>query len=193
MYNILLDPLPKDWNGYPIDTDFQIGIMISQCLTDDSLSDLEKFYVAAWLLFPTDSRPDNAGIGKAINWYMTDFLHDNYPEKKRNDVVMDWDIDQWRIYAAFWAQYHIDLNRTRMHWFQFMGLLTNLEECAFTRVMDIRQKEITSKMSPEEKKVYRNAKKIYEIKPPKDDTITPEEQARINDFMKYANINKKEK
>ena len=193
MYNILLDPLPKDWNGYPIDTDFQIGIMISQCLTDDSLSDLEKFYVAAWLLFPTDSRPDNAGIGKAINWYMTDFLHDNYPEKKRNDVVMDWDIDQWRIYAAFWAQYHIDLNRTRMHWFQFMGLLTNLEECAFTRVMDIRQKEITSKMSPEEKKVYRNAKKIYEIKPPKDDTITPEEQSRINDFMKYANINKKEK
>ena len=193
MYNILLDPLPKDWNGYPIDTDFQIGIMISQCLTDDSLSDLEKFYVAAWLLFPTDCRPDNAGIGKAINWYMTDFLHDNYPEKKRNDVVMDWDIDQWRIYAAFWAQYHIDLNRTRMHWFQFMGLLTNLEECAFTRVMDIRQKEITSKMSPEEKKVYRNAKKIYENKPPKDDTITPEEQARINDFMKYANINKKEK
>lgn len=193
MYNILLDPLPKDWNGYPIDTDFQTGIMISQCLTDDSLSDLEKFYVAAWLLFPTDSRPDNAGIGKAINWYMTDFLHDNYPEKKRNDVVMDWDIDQWRIYAAFWAQYHIDLNRTRMHWFQFMGLLTNLEECAFTRVMDIRQKEITSKMSPEEKKVYRNAKKIYEIKPPNDESITPEEQARINDFMKYANINKKKK
>ena len=96
MYNILLDPLPKDWNGYPIDTDFQTGIMISQCLTDDSLSDLEKFYVAAWLLFPTDSRPDNAGIGKAINWYMTDFLHDNYPEKKRNDVVMDWDIGRKR-------------------------------------------------------------------------------------------------
>lgn len=191
MYNILLDPLPKDWNGYPIDTDFQTGIMISQCLSDDSLSDLEKFYIVAWLLFPTDPRPDNEGIGKAINWYMTDFLHDNYPEKKRNDVVMDWDIDQWRIYAAFWAQYHIDLNRTRMHWFQFMGLLTNLEECAFTRVMDIRQKEITGKMSPEEKKLYRDAKKIYEIKPPKDDRITPEEQARINDFMKYANINKK--
>lgn len=191
MYNILLDPLPKDWNGYPIDTDYQTGIMISQCLADESLSDVEKFYIAAWLLFPTDSKPDNEGIGKAINWYMTDFLHDNYPEKKRNDVVMDWDIDQWRIYAAFWAQYHIDLNRTRMHWFQFMGLLTNLEECAFTRVMDIRQKEITGKMSPEEKKLYRDAKKIYEIKPPKDDRITPEEQARINDFMKYANINKK--
>ena len=193
MYNILLDPLPKDWNGYPIDTDYQTGIMISQCLADESLSDVEKFYIAAWLLFPTDSKPDNEGIGKAINWYMTDFLHDNYPEKKRNDIVMDWDIDQWRIYAAFWSQYHIDLNRSKMHWFQFMGLLTNLEECAFTRVMDIRQKEITSKMSPEEKKVYRNAKKIYEIKPPKDESITPEEQARINDFMKYANINKKKK
>lgn len=109
-----------------------------------------------------------------------------------NDIVMDWDIDQWRIYAAFRSQYHIDLNKEPLHWFVFMGLLANLEECSFTRVIDIRQKQITSKMSQEEKKELRKRKKIFEIKAP-EEKITPEEQDRIDAFMKYANINKKEK
>ena len=73
-----------------------------------------------------------------------------------------------------------------------MGLLANLEECSFTRVIDIRQKQITSKMSQEEKKELRKRKKIFEIKAP-EEKITPEEQDRIDAFMKYANINKKEK
>ena len=36
----------------------------------------------------------------------------------------------------------------------------------------------------------RCAKKIFGIKAPKDEKITPEEQARIDEFMKYAKINK---
>ena len=44
--------------------------------------------------------------------------------------------------------------------------------------------------SQEEKNAYRSAKKIFAIKAPKDEKITPEEQARIDEFMKYAKINK---
>lgn len=95
-------------------------------------------------------------------------------------------MDQWRIYAAFRNQYHIDLQKAEMHWFVFMGLLGNLQESSLTHVMDIRQKKITSKMSQEEKNAYRSAKKIFAIKAQKDEKITPEEQARIDEFMKYA-------
>ena len=90
-------------------------------------------------------------------------------------------------------QYHIDLQKAEMHWFVFMGLLGNLQESSLTHVMDIRQKKITSKMSQEEKNAYRSAKKIFDIKAPKDEKITPEEQARIDEFMKYAKINKSTK
>lgn len=48
-------------------------------------------------------------------------------------------------------------------------------------------------MSQEEKNAYRSAKKIFAIKAPKDEKITPEEQARIDEFMKYAKINKSTK
>ncbi len=191
MFNVLLDPLPEEWNGYAIDTDFQTGIMISQCLADESLSDTERFYAAARLLFLKNC-PGNEEIAEAIKWYMTEYSHDNTKPEKSELVIMDWNIDQWRIYAAFRQQYGIDLNVDRIHWFTFMGLLSNLQECAFTRVMDVRQKKITAKMSNEEKAALRKAKMVFEIKQPKE-AMSPEEKRQVDEFLKYANINRKKK
>ncbi len=192
MFNIMLDQLPTDWKGYPISASFRTGIKMSMCMSDPDLSDMERFYIASYLLFP-EKCPEPQEAVKAIEWFMTEFNHDNYQQKKNEDIIMDWDMDQWRIYAAFRNQYHIDLQKAEMHWFVFMGLLGNLQESSLTHVMDIRQKKITSKMSQEEKNAYRSAKKIFAIKAPKDEKITPEEQARIDEFMKYAKINKSTK
>lgn len=189
MFNVMLDPLPCEWNGYPIDSSFRTGIKISMSMTDPELSDVERFYIATYLLFP-EKRPEPHEAAEAIEWFMTEFNHDNYQQKKNEDIIMDWDVDQWRIYAAFRNQYNIDLHTAELHWFAFMGLLGNLQECTLTHVMDIRQKKITSKMSKDEKTAYRNMKKIFAIKAPENEKVTPEEQARIDEFMKYANINK---
>ena len=191
MFNVLLDPLPEEWNGYAIDTDFQTGIMISQCLADESLSDTERFYAAARLLFLKNC-PGNEEIAEAIKWYMTEYSHDNTKPEKSELVILDWNIDQWRIYVAFRQQYGRDLNVDRIHWFTFMGLLSNLQECAFTRVMDVRQKKITAKMSNEEKAALRKAKMVFEIKQPKE-AMSPEEKRQVDEFLKYANINRKKK
>lgn len=177
MWNVLLDPLPEDWNGYPIDTDFQTGIQISQCLEDDALSTREQIITALTLLFPDkNNRPNFEDAQEALNWYMTDFNHDNYQRQKSNKKAMDFDVDQWRIYAAFLRQYNIDLNTTKMHWFVFMGLLGNLEECSYSRVIDIRLKEVNSKMTSEERKYYTQAKRVYEIGT-KEQPLTEEEKA----------------
>lgn len=191
MWNVLLDPLPKEWKGYPIDSDFQTGIQISQCLADQSLSENERFFTAAGLLFPKEW-PSYEEVAKAVNWWMNGYNHDNNKKEKKSDVkVMDWDIDQWRLYAAFMGQYRIDLNTAKLHWFTFMGLLSNLEECAFTNVMNIRQKKINSKMSQEEKNSIRAAQRLFSIKPPKEAALSPREQQRVNEFMKYAGLDKK--
>ena len=187
MFNVLLDPLPEEWNGYPIDTDFQTGIMISQCLADDDLNESEKFEIAIGLLFPSE-RPPQEELPDALTWFLNGFDHDNHAGEKPSEViVMDFNIDQWRIYAAFRSQYQIDLNVEKLHWFAFMGLLANVEECAFTRVMDIRQKKITSKMSREEKQAIKRAQKIFRIKPP-ERQLSAKEQQRVDEFMKYAHI-----
>lgn len=191
MWNVLLDPLPEEWHGYPIDADFQTGIQISQCMADEELSEEERFYTAVELLFPDErNRPENKEAAEALTWFLTEFHHDNNADEESTMPVMDFDIDQWRIYAAFWNQYHIDLNTANLHWFVFMGLMSNLEECAFTNVMNIRQKKITPKMSPEERASIKRVKKIFAIKPPKEKPMSPQEKQRVDEFMKYANINK---
>lgn len=191
MWNVMLDELPEEWNGYPIDSDFRTGIQISQCLADEEFSETERFYKAVDLLF-LDERPYNGEAAKALEWFLSEYHHDNNTGKKSEVVVMDFDIDQWRIYAAFMNQYHIDLNTAEMHWFTFMGLLSNLNECSFIHVMNIRGKKLTPKMSAEEKNAIREAKKIFEIKPPKEERLSATEQKAVDEFMKYANINKKE-
>ena len=52
MNNVMLDPLPSDWMGYAIDSDFRIGIQIHQILEDRELSKTEKIMHAGRLLFP---------------------------------------------------------------------------------------------------------------------------------------------
>lgn len=189
MWNILLDELPEKWKSYPIDSDFRTGILISQCLSDRNLSDAERFLTAAGLLFPDEEkRPDTKETAEGLRWYLTEYHHDNNIGKKDSVPVMDFDVDQWRIYAAFLSQYHINLNEIQMHWFVFMGLLANLRECTFTEVMNIRQRQITPGMSTEEKTALVNAKHVFALKPAVEKTLNPEEQHCVEKFMGYLNI-----
>lgn len=168
MFNIMLDELPNLWEGYPIDPDFRVGVQITQVMEDKDLSDDEKWGSAANLLF-TGVRPDPRYYGDAILWFLQEWNHDNNKKARDRTRVLDYDIDQWRLYSAFKAQYGIDLNTVNMHYWQFMGMLTTLNECSFTRVVDVRLKKIKPSMSKEEKKSLSDAKDIYRLEQPEEE------------------------
>lgn len=193
MFNVLLDPLPDEWNGYKIDTDFQTGIQISQCMTDEEFSIRERFYAACELLFPEEHPGDYRELTDAISWFLNGWREKIEPAKnkkssevsKKKDIPsMDFDVDQWRIYAAFLSQYHIDLNVQQLHFWVFMGLLANLEECVFTNVVKIREQKIDPKMSKEEKKQLKEAKEVFKIQKEEDETAEEQEerQAAVDEF-----------
>ena len=46
MFNLLLDALPAEYEGYLIRTDYRIGIQISQALEDEELEPYEKIGIA---------------------------------------------------------------------------------------------------------------------------------------------------
>ena len=159
MFNVMLDELPDMWEGFPIDTDFRIGVQISQIMEDKDLSDNEKW--------STD----------AIMWFLQEWNHDNNKKSKDRTRVLDYDIDQWRLYSAFKAQYGIDLNTVNMHYWQFMGMLTTLNECAFTRVVDVRLKKLRSNMTKEGKQILKDQKTIYGLEQP-ENPLSEEEKAK---------------
>lgn len=188
MFNILLDKLPTEYKGFPIDSDFQIGIQIMQALEDGDLSEQEGQAAALSLLFLQEDAqgnrfplPDAETAMEGLLWFLTDWNHD-HNNKGDKTKVTDYDIDQWRIYSAFRQHYGINLNTDKLHFWEFMGLLTTLPECAYTRVIDIRAKKITSNMGKDEKKAYTELKKVYAIKQPKEVEYTDEQNQAIDDF-----------
>lgn len=187
MFNILLDEFPTSYGGYELNTDFRIGVMISLASMDADLSDYEKTCVTMSLLFKDEYPSDYEEIKDCIQWFLNEWSHDRHKGGGSSVAVMDFDVDQGRIYSAFISQYGIDLNTSKMHFWKFMHLLTNLEECNFTRVIDIRTKRLDSKMSNEERKYYVDAKRTYALK--KEDVKSAEDkQAELevtNTFLSY--------
>ena len=197
MFNVLLDPLPTEYRGFPIDPDLQIGIQIMQALEDGELSRQEGQAVALSLLFLQEDAqgnqlplPDAETALEGLVWFLTDWNHDHNSKVDKTRIT-DFDIDQWRIYSAFKQHYGINLNIDKLHFWEFMGLLTTLPECAYTRVIDIRAKKITSKMGTDEKKAYTELKKVYALDQPNEVEYTDNQKAAIDEFDRMMEEQKK--
>ena len=207
MFNVLLDPLPEDYEGYPIDADFQIGIQIMQAFEDEELSEQERMMVAISLLFlgcdkeyeEEDEKsipfPDSyQTAAEGVLWFLKEWNHDKESNDNGKDKVrvLDFDIDQWRIYSGFRQHYNINLNTDKLHYWEFMGLLTTFPDCAFTKVIDIRAKEITNKMSAEERSAYKKLKERYALKQ-RTVMYTDEEIQAIDEYDRMMMEQKKKK
>jgi len=197
MFNILLDELPTEYEGFQIDPDFQIGIQIMQALENDELTQQEQIGTALSLLFPTEDEeddplpiPDAQTAVEGLVWFLTDWNHD-HNSKGNKTRVTDYDIDQWRVYSAFRQHYGINLNTDKLHFWEFMGLLTTLPECAYTRVIDIRAKKITANMRKDERKAYTELKKVYALEQPKEVEYTDSQKQAIDDFDRMMEEQKK--
>lgn len=185
----MLSDLPDEWKGYQIEADFRIGLQISQLLYDSDYTEFERITGCIDLLY-YDIPESVEEAMQGITWFLNGWNHDNF-EKGDNVRCVDFDIDQWRIYSAFLNQYHINLSEADMHWWKFMGLLTSLNECAYTQVVGIRSEKINPKLSQKEKEAKKKAKRIYAIQNGDDqDEMSTEEKARYDEFMKFAKINK---
>ena len=69
-----------------------------------------------------------------------------------------------------------------MHYWQFMGMLTTLNECAFTRVVDVRLKKLRSNMTKEEKQIIKDQKTIYGLEQPQEQ-ISEDEKVKKREAL----------
>ncbi len=184
----MLDLLPEEWESpsgeiYRLDTDFRIGIQICLIQNDPDMNANEKSAKIIELLFVDEIPYNLQDLSDCIRNFVSGWNHDKTPDKEDQKRLMDFDVDQWRIYSAFLQYYRIDLNEVEyMHWWKFMGLLSCLPECAYTKVIDIRGKKINPKMDKDTKKALEEAKEIYNL----EEVISPEEKEisdNLYDFL----------
>ena len=197
MINVLLDPLPDEWNGYKVNTSFRIGIQVFLMQYNKDLNAYEKSDALIWLLFDDREHPEGEELQECVEWFLNGWFHDKPGSSKDKRRLVDYDVDQWRIYADFRQIYGIDLSLDEMHWWTFCGLLWNLpyKQSSFQQVIEIRRKEITSKMGKEEKKAVQEAHQIYALDQPEiKKEYTEDEKVAIDEYDRMmAEIRAKKK
>lgn len=177
-YNILLDPLPDHYNGWLIRTDYRIGIQISLCLKDESLTENERIYIALSLLYGNGVPPFETAVN-GLTWFL------RCGEEARDDVrgsgktLLYFDFDHARIMASFRKTFGMELHKARLHWFEFMAMLDSVDEdSSLSNAIQVRGTD-TSGMKGRQKSNYDRMKK--NLTPPVH--YSEEEQEAIDAFF----------
>lgn len=190
--NILIDGVPTEWNGYTVNTDFRVGIRVMQAAEDRELYDSERYEIIMLLLFQNEDgsvreHPPIEQMGDVLKWLLSGWNHDGKPSKQKKKRTVDFEVDQWRIYADFIQAYGIDLSTAKMHFWAFCGLLWNLpaRTSSFMQVLEIRQKKIGPKATAAERKAITEAQRVYGLDQPEEKKeLTSEEISKIDAFDK---------
>lgn len=172
MNNVFYEALPTEWNGYHINTGFHIGVQISLLMDDETVNERVRTQLMLQLLFGDEDGnvtkcPETVeDIEECLSFFMNGWNHDNNSSQEQKERIMDFNIDQGRIFADFMHFYHIDLETTEMHWWKFCWLLWNMphEQSSFMQVIDIRTKKPRNGASFEEKRAITKGKEIYGLK-----------------------------
>lgn len=178
MYNAMLDRLPEDYNGWLIRTDYRIGVQIQLCLSDSELSDSEKTGTALYLLYG-NGMPDLQTAIDGLSWFMScGNPAQNQTDGADEPAVYSFEHDAGRIVSAFRKVFGIDISREKLHWFQFVSMLGDLSNTAFTSVIDIRTTDVND-VDKKKRAEFTRMKNRFALS----GQYTAEEQAEIDEFM----------
>ena len=172
--NILIDKLPCSVVIDNIDTeivsDFRTSILFEQLMKDNSVNDDVKIELALNLYFPKQYIINTVDAVNKIIWFYSGGkeIKDNGGKTSnsgKNVNIYDFEQDADYIYAAFMEQYRIDLaDIDYLHWWKFKSLFYGLnKDIQLSKIMFYRSVELTDDMTKNERKFYRDMKRLYAL------------------------------
>jgi hypothetical protein len=195
MFNILIDPLPKDYKGYLINWQFFSGILISQTLASvedfpkTDFGQIERLYSAFEILY-SRGIPNFEVALAGLNWFLS--CDGKVVDKNQTAQNMFcFEFDKNMIFSAFMVKYKINLNKeNNLHWFEFIPLLGDLDKTAFTNVTNLRRmtkKQIKSYSKEDQAEILKQ-QKMFSLENSLKVKYTKEEIKAIDYFdEKYGN------
>ncbi|MCI9082839.1 MAG: hypothetical protein HFI70_11220 [Lachnospiraceae bacterium] len=161
----------------PIRSDYRNVLQVFEAFQDPELEEVEKWIVAAYLLFEDFSCADD--VFKALNngfefseaqkqilW----FISTGQPEKEILDKpVYDWKKDEQIIFSAV---NKVAGKETReleyLHWWTFLGYFNEIGEGSFSYIVNIRDKlNRGKKLEKHEREFLSRNKELVKLEPPK--------------------------
>ena len=163
--SILNMPLPEDveisGGKYKVHTDFRQWIEFEKIIRINPPAKryaemLTKYYI---------SLPPK--LSDAISALCRFYAGGTLPQKNSAGTgqrLYSYDRDAQMIYCAFFAQYHIDLEKENMHWWKFLALLRGLDENSrFMQVVRLRAMDINEIKDKNERRRIAALKRKYAL------------------------------
>jgi len=172
--SILLDALPEKVKigdlEIGIHTDFRVSIQFELLMQNEALGKEEKILKALQLYYGSSwkSLPGECGeeaVNQMIWFYRCGKEERAARGKISNEVVYSYEHDDQYIYASFLDQYGVDLQKVDfLHWWQFKAMFDALsDDRKIMEIIKIRAMKLDGKMSSEQKKHYRELKRLYAL------------------------------
>lgn len=174
---------------YPICTDYRVAILILQAFNDVNLKEHEKYEVMIRSLFKEPEKvfelikQDENAVKEVIEkciWFLD--CGKKWEQSVHQSKIMDWEQDEQMIFSAI---NKVAGKETRecehIHWWTFIGYMSEIDEGVFTTVLHIRKKRAKGKqLDKSEAQFYNEHRDLIDLKK----KYTEEEQKEIEEMMK---------
>lgn len=196
-FNLLIDPLPREYKGYLIRWQFWNGILISNCLGDSERFEdtdqgrIEKLYTSFNLLFGNGVPPFDVALD-GIKWFLS-CGGTKQNDNENSEQYFSFDDDHERLFSSFMVKFGINLNKTTdLHFFEFISLMNDLHKTSFRNVVDLRMlktKDLKN-YSKEQKAEILKQKRKFAIKQVLEKKYTDSQKQAIDYFDNLVGMNK---
>lgn len=184
--NLLLDQLPTtvtiDNKEYRINTNFRISILFELLIQDVDLNEEEKLIRALELYYPIIPRNLNEAVEKILWFYSCnkEIKQSKGTGITKNTQIYSFKYDDDYIYAAFLAQYGLDLQCTEhLHWWKFKAMFKALKgDDEIVKIMGYRAINLSKIKDKEQKAYYKNMKELYKLP----SNVSKDTMKKINDI-----------
>lgn len=176
--NLLIDSLPDtitvDGREHPVNTDFRTGVLFEMLMYDETVSSENKCIQIFDLYFDKHAKEvplTKEAFDTILAFYRCERQENRAAKriasrkKQQPKRIYDFDHDDAYIYAAFMAQYGIDLNSINcLHWWKFQALFTALNnEQKIVEIMGYRATDLSQIKSKQERERITRLKAIYSL------------------------------
>jgi len=177
---------------YKINTSYKTALQCNAIAEDENINDIERALAIIYKLFGEEALEDIENremlLEKAKKYLSCGV--DNI-ETSNEPRDMDFIQDMPYIKASFMSDYHIDLNKTDMHFWEFYELMNGLSNsdmgncCVLNRVRNLRTFNLSEIKDPKEREKIRKAKKAVELKKNKKKASKTQEQSAREFYAEF--------
>lgn len=168
----IYEPLPDKAGEYKIYTDFRVWLSFGETCQKHDIIGVLKVYKQLPPKLET-------AIELAVSFYggaALPYKNTTKNRKSTSSPTVDFLFDNQLIFAAFMAQYGINLNAARLHWYEFCALFYGLSGQAINDIMGYRAAEADKIIDKDRRREIKRLKRIYALP----DNRTPEQRDRDN-------------